>query len=179
MNGSIALTAGAIPTLEQLSCEAERLAAKRRELVAAATDMEREVLAVRKRHMPRLRKIAIDVKAMLDALEGLVGCAASLFAKPKSRTVADIQFGWRKGRGSIQFDDEAKVIARIKAQRPDLIEMLITTKETVVKDALGNLGADVLRKLGISVVEAGDKPFVKPKDGDTDKLIALALGEEQ
>lgn len=168
----------AIPTIDSLSTNAERLATRRRELVQAAAAMDIAVAAVRKEHLPRLRKIAIDVKAMMTNLEDMVSRAGALFAKPKSRTVADIQFGFKKGRGKIEFDDEAKVIARIKAQRPDLVELLIATRETIVKDALGNLGADVLKKLGISVIEAGDAPFVKAKDADTDKLIALALGEE-
>lgn len=179
MNSSTSLTAGVHPTLEQLSSNAERLAAKRRELVAAATDMEIEVLAVRKRHMPALRKLALDVKAMMTALEGMVGLAASLFEKPKSRTVADIQFGFRKGRGKLALDDEVKVIARIRRLLPDQADTLIQTKESVVKAALENLDGDTLKKLGVSITGAGNRAFVAPKDADTDELIALALGEEQ
>ena len=167
----------AIPTLEQLSAGAERLGAKRRELVLAAAEMETDVAAVRKRHMPALRKIAIDVKALLAGLEGLVSNSSSLFTKPKSRIVADIQFGFRKGRGSISYDDEAKVITRIRKHCPELEATLIVTKESVAKDALGNLEGDMLRKLGITIVEAGDAAFVKAKDADTDELIKLALGE--
>ena len=167
----------AIPTLDDLSARAERLAARRRDLVLAAAEMETEVAAVRRKHIAGLRKIAIDVKAQLAGLQRLVAEAASLFAKPKSRTVADIQFGFRKGRGRIEFDDEAKVIARIRKLRPDLVATAIVTREAVDKDAIGNIPADELRKLGITIVEAGDAPFVKPKDSDTDELITLALAE--
>jgi hypothetical protein len=169
----------AIPTLEQLSSTAERLAGKRRELVAAAAEMDLEVLAVRKKHMPALRRLATEVKEMMAKLESAVSSAVALFEKPKSRTVAEIQFGFKKGRGKIEFDDEEKVIARIRKHLPDQVDVLIQTKEAVVKDALGNLDGDMLRKLGVSITEAGNRPFVKPKDADTDQLIALALGEEQ
>lgn len=165
-------------TLESLSAAAEDVAGRRRSLVAAAAEMDAEIAAVRKRHMPALRRLALSVKTATTTLRDLVSGAQSLFEKPKSRTVADIQYGFKKGRGRIEFDDEAKVIARIRAKRPDLVATAIVTKESVAKDVLDKLPVAELKALGVSVVEAGDAAFVKAKDADTDKLIALALGEE-
>ena len=167
----------ATPTLETLSSSAERLAQRRREMVEAATAMEIEVADVRKRHMPALRKIAIDVKAIASGLQDMVSRAGALFTKPKSRTVADIQFGFKKGRGSMEFDDEAKVISRIRKHLPHLADTAIVTKETVAKDVLNKLSGAELKLLGVSIVDPGDAPFVKAKDADTDELIALALGK--
>ncbi|MCX7366792.1 MAG: hypothetical protein NTV97_33950 [Alphaproteobacteria bacterium] len=158
-----------VPTLETLSSSAERLAQRRREMVEAATAMEIEVGEV--------RKIAIDVKAIASSLQGMVSRAGALFTKPKSRTVADIQFGFKKGRGSMEFDDEAKVISRIRKHLPHLADTAIVTKESVAKDVLNKLSGAELKLLGVSIVDPGDAAFVKAKDADTDELIALALGE--
>ena len=166
-------------TLADLSALAETLATRRRELVAAAAEMETEISGVRRRHMKRLRTLAVSVKSLTDSLRALVEQAPSLFLKPRSRTMADIQYGFKKGRGRIEFDDEQKVIARIRSKRPDLVATAIVTKETVAKDVIAMLSAKELKELGVSVTEAGDAAYVKAKDADTDKLIAMALGEEE
>ena len=101
-----------------------------------------------------------------------------LFAKPRSRKVADIQFGFRKGSGKIEWDDEDKVIARIRSKRPDLVATAIVSKESVSKEVIEQLTAAELKVLGIVIANTGDFAFVKAKDADTDALIKLALGED-
>jgi len=165
-------------TLDLLSKTAEDLAGKRRALMLAAADMESEVTAVRKRHMPGLRSLALKVRSATDGLKVLVAKVPELFAKPRSRKVADIQYGFRKGSGKIEWDDEEKVIARIRSKRPDLVATAIVSKESVSKEAIEQLTAAELKALGITITGAGDAAYVKAKDADTDALIKLALGEE-
>lgn len=165
-------------TLEDLAADADKLAGRRFEFLSAAADMEGEISEIRRKHMPRLRKLALAVKALTDALLAQVATAPALFVKPKSRRVQDLQYGWRKARGKIEFDDEQKVIARIRKLRPDLADTAIVVKETVDKDVIDGLPADELKRLGISITDAGDKPFVKSKSDDLDELLALALGED-
>lgn len=165
-------------TLDTLSKAAEDLGAKRRALVLAAAEMETEVSAVRKRHMPTLRTLAQKVAAATDSLRSLVATVPALFAKPRSRKVADIQFGFRKGSGKIEWDDEDKVIARIRSKRPDLVATAIVSKESVSKEVIEQLTAAELKVLGIVIANTGDFAFVKAKDADTDALIKLALGED-
>ena len=43
--------------------------------------------------------------------------------------------------------------------------------------ALGDLLADELKKLGISVTEGGDAIFIKPVDSAVDKLVDALLKE--
>ena len=56
-------------TLDTLGKAAEDLGAKRRALVLAAAEMETEVSAVRKRHMPALRTLAQKVATATDSLK--------------------------------------------------------------------------------------------------------------
>lgn len=165
-------------TYEDIASAAEELARRRHEFLSVSADLEKEMIAVRRRHMGKLRGLATVIQSTTDRLLGLVRSAPSLFVKPKSRVVSDIQFGWRKGRGRIRFDDEAKVIARIRKLRPDLAETAIVTKEAIDKDVIDGLDAGELKKLGIEVVDAGNAPFVKAKSDELDALIAMALGEE-
>ena len=54
---------------------------------------------------------------------------------------------------------------------------MIRTVEEPVKDALAQLPAADLRKLGVQVEEAGDHVYIKAADSDVDKLVAAILKE--
>ncbi len=53
--------------------------------------------------------------------------------------------------------------------------MLIATSERPAKEALANLTAAELKKLGISVTDGGDAVFIKPADSAVDKMVDALL----
>lgn len=92
-----------------------------------------------------------------------------------------MKVGYQKGKGTISFEDADSVVARIKKHLPDQADVLIKLKETPVKDALAQLSAADLKKIGVTVSEAGDQVVIKPVDSEVDKMVDALLkdvGEE-
>ena len=95
---------------------------------------------------------------------------------------AGIKVGYAKGKGALSFDDADSVVARIKKHLPEQADVLIRTKEAPVKEALAQLSAAELKKIGVTLSEAGDQTVVRPVDSEVDKmvdaLLKAATGEE-
>jgi len=101
-----------------------------------------------------------------------------LFEKPKSQTMHGVRVGWRKGSGGIDFEDADQVVRLIKKHySEDEQELLIITKEKPNKDALEQLAVDELKKLGCTVEDTADVPFIKDAAGDVDKIVKALLKE--
>jgi hypothetical protein len=98
-----------------------------------------------------------------------------LFEKPKSQVFHGIKIGYRKGSGKIEWEDDDQVVKLIKKNHPELADVLIKTTEKPLKKALQELDAAALKKLGVTVEDTGDVPFIKPVDGEVDKLVAALL----
>lgn len=69
------------------------------------------------------------------------------------------------------------MVRLIKKYFPDQADVLITTTEKPVKEALNGLTAAELKKLGISVINGDEAIFIKPADSAVDKLVDALLKE--
>ncbi|MBX3588761.1 MAG: host-nuclease inhibitor Gam family protein [Ramlibacter sp.] len=162
-------------TIEAITKRAEVYASLRSLLADKVNALEDAIAALRKDHLPDIRRAvarAADAEAQLRAL---VEQNPDLFEKPRTHTVAGVKVGYAKGKGSISFDDGAAVVARIKRVMPEQAELLINTTEAPNKAALAGLSVADLKRLGCSVVEAGDQVIVKPVDSEVDKLVTALL----
>jgi hypothetical protein len=93
-------------------------------------------------------------------------------------TLHGIRLGYQKGKGKITWDDDAKVIAAIRRTfTKATADTLISVIEKPAKDALANLPAAELRRLGVQVEAAGDAIYIKAADSEVDKLVARILEE--
>src|SRR5208283_3723611 len=120
---------------------------------------------------PGIRAAATVAADVQGELSGAITSHPDLFVKPRTMTLHGIKFGYQKGKGKISWSDEAKVIAAIhRTFAQDTVDTLIATVEKPVKDALANLPAHELKKLGVQVEEAGDYVFIKASDSEVDKL---------
>ena len=66
-------------------------------------------------------------------------------------------------------------MALIKRRFPDHADTLIITTEVPSATGLQDLDAAELRKLGVTVEEAGEQVVVKPVETDVEKLVKLLL----
>ncbi|HOQ48172.1 MAG TPA: hypothetical protein PK157_22890, partial [Bryobacteraceae bacterium] len=74
-------------------------------------------------------------------------------------------------KGKLVWDDEQLVIRLIKKHFKDQADILIRTTEEPNKEALRQLPAEDLAKLGCSIEGAGDQAIVKRVAGEVEKLI--------
>lgn len=168
--------------LDQMTDQARALADARARLNELVTALKRGIDALHADNLPEIRS-AMDVSiAAWQQLEGMVRDNPQLFVSPRKVKAHGITFGMEKGKGKLEIDDPAKTVALIKKHLPDQAEVLIAMKEEPAKDALVQLPAEQLRRVGVRLTDTGDRVVIRASDSDTDRLvralIASALDEQ-
>ena len=160
--------------LEQL---AKRYKAARDVLETRVQTLEDEVAAAHRRKLPGIKSALATAVEAKDALNDEIERNRDLFTKPKTMTLHATRFGLMKGKGSIDWDDDSEVISRIKKQLPDQVAELVVITEKPKKSALQDLDVKSLRRLGITVADTGEVPFIKAVGGDATKMVKRLLKE--
>src|SRR3990172_299856 len=165
--------------LQEIDQKAQDYANARDVLVGIKMALEEEVGAIKRKYMPKIRKIVETAKERNAALSAAIAASPELFQKPRTVILHGIRLGIVKSRGELAWDDEAQVIKRIRAQLPkDQAELLIRVKESVAKGAVYDLTAADLKRLGIKIEGDGDIVTIKDAAGDLDKWLDAMLVEE-
>jgi hypothetical protein len=167
------------PTLESVREQAQRLANAHNDTAATAALLNAEIKSAIAPILERY-KDTIDLYAYAESLartelEGTLAIAPNLFVKPRSLSVDGVRCGYMKAPDSLDWDDEGDVIARIKALRPDLVPLLVRSRESLVIDALLGLERKDLVALGIRTVTGVDAYFVSVGDNDAEKLTKIVI----
>ncbi len=145
-------------------------------LVAA---LEADIQSLKLARMPRLREALATLADTESRLRADVGASpAELWQKPRTRTFHGVKVGYAKQRGRVEFDDEAKVIERMRRLLPkDQAELLVRVREAVHKPAVYDLTAADLRRLGITVTADCDQIVVQDVAGELDRAIDALLAD--
>lgn len=141
--------------------------------------LEADIIALRRRRIRGIRAALAKAQDAQAAVVKEVSAHPELFVKPRSITVDGIRVGIQKGKGAIEWDDDALVCKLIRRHLADEAELLIKVTEKPIKGALKNLTVSELRKIGCTVQESGDEVFLKPQDSELDKLMKRILKEAQ
>lgn len=162
-------------TLNDIERSAKKFAEACEHLAGIVAAMNEGIEAIKRDNMKRLKKAVSEAAEYHDALQALIETAPECFVKPRSVVMHGIKLGFQKGKGKIEWDDADQVVRLIKKHHPEQADVLIITRELPAKEALGQLTAAELKKLGISIVEGGDAVFIKPADSAVDKLVDALL----
>lgn len=161
--------------LDVIAHQAQLLAQARNQLATAVNELNEGIEALKAEHMGKLR-LHIDRAANeWQLLEVLIQKYPHLFIKPRTVSMHGIKFGIEKGAGKIEIDDPVRTVRLIKQKLPDQADVLIATTEKPVKKALGNLTADKLKAVGVTVEGVGDRVVIRPEDGAVDKLVKALI----
>lgn len=165
-----------LDTIRELS---QRLANAHNDTAATAALLNAEVKAAIAPILDSYRQTidtyaAAEAKAHAD-LNDALRVAPNLFKKPRSLAVDGIRCGYLKAPDSLDWDDEADVIARIKALRPDLAPILIRSRESLIVDALPGVDDKNLVSFGIRTVTGVDQHFITIGDNDAEKLTKVVI----
>ncbi len=158
---------------------AQDLARAQQDLREKVDTLEGIIAQIKKREYPQIRKAAEKAAQVQAALREAIGDHPEYFMKPKTMILHGIRFGFQKGKGAMDWDDDDQVVKLIKRHLPEMQEILIKTTEKPVKKALNGLPAADLRKIGITVEETGDVIFIKFTDSEIDKIVNGILGETE
>lgn len=162
-------------TMKTIEDLARDYAERRNSLADHVNAYTAELETLNQRLLPGIKRAVASADKARERLQALVADHPELFVKPKSVTFHGIRVGFKKGVGSIQWDDAAKVVSLIRKHFPEQADVLVKITEAPVKNALAQLPAADLKKLGITVEETGDEAFIKPVAGDVEKFVAALL----
>ena len=112
-----------------------------------------------------------------DKLYSSIKGNPELFMKPRTLVIQGIKVGMAKGKGKICIDDPAMAIKLIRKHFPEQADVLIKTEEKPVAKAIGQLTVPELKRIGVTVEEAGDQVVIKPTDSEVDKLISALIAD--
>jgi hypothetical protein len=144
-------------------------------VIARVSALQTEIKNIERQRITSIRKA---VEAARDARAELAVAIEEYkpeFEKPRSRMFHGIKVGFRKLVGTLTWKDPDQVVKLIKKNFPDKATLLIKTTETPVKDALGQLSAADLKKLGCSVGDDTDEVVISPAKTDVQKLVDALL----
>lgn len=162
-------------TLDTIEKLAQDYADKRALLAEHLAIFEQEMNAVKQAHLKALRRRVKLVAESQGSLSSAIDAAPGLFEKPKTQIFHGIKVGFRKGKGKIEWEDDAALVVLIKKKFPDFVDDLIITTEVPSATGLQDLDAAELRKLGVTVEEAGEQVVVKPVETDVERLVKALL----
>src|SRR3990172_5813587 len=152
-------------TMSEIEKQAAALGVARDALTTEWLAEKQELAEVESRHVADIRKLTKAFGVAYGRLREAVAESPGLFAKPKSVILHGIKLGYRKGTGKMDWDDDEAVVKLIRKHLPDLVDVLIQKTEKPLKGPLGELPADTLKKLGVTVEETGDVAFAALADG--------------
>ena len=142
---------------------------------AKVTDLNSGIEALKRDHMPALKRAIAKAAEKHDQLKQLIEANPALFVKPRTVVYHGVKLGMQKGKGGISFDDAEQVVRLIKKHYPEQADVLVVTTEKPAKDALAQLTVAELKKVGCTVVDAGAAVVIKPTDSEVDKLVDTLL----
>jgi len=158
--------------------QAQKYSQAREVLAGHVADFNAALDKLRQQYLPGIRKAAARCQDLQSELARDIAPRPDLFVKPRTMTLSGIKVGFQKGKGKLVWDDEEKVVARIKdkysKQRADVL-IIVTEKPS--KEALGLLPAAELKALGVTIEDAADTVYIKAIDSEIDKLVARILDE--
>lgn len=168
-------------TLEDIRKAGEKLSNAHNDTAACAALLQAEIKAViapiLDKYKATLDRYACAEAAAHAALDGLLMAAPHLFAKPRSLTVDGVRVGYRKAEDSIDWSDEEAVIKAIGAYLSDQFAILVRTERHINIDAVSQLDADTLRKIGVRQIPGVDTRFITIGDNDAEKLTKVVIAD--
>lgn len=164
-------------SLATIEAQAAATAAARDDLAQAIGGLQAAIDALKAEHAPALRAHLSAYNTQQEALRGLLEDAPELFQRPRTVVFHGLKLGYQKGKGGLAIEDDARCVQLIKRHFADQAEVLIRTTEKPARDALAQLSAAELKRLGVHIVQADDQVVLKAVDGDIDKLIKALTGD--
>lgn len=164
-----------LANIEQLT---KAFADGREQLADRVRSLENEINAIKRRRLQGIKNTVNLVLEKQSTLKAALEDSRGLFVKPRTMIFHGVKIGFQKAKGKISWADDDQVIKLIKKHLPDQADVLIKTTEKPVKDALQQLSAADLKKIGVTVEETGDQVVIKSTDSEIDKFVDTLLKED-
>ena len=165
--------------LTDIEKQTRAFAEHQRELRFLVEALQAEVEDAKRRAMKNIRRAVERAANSRAELKALLELRPDLFTKPRTVVIDGIKVGFQKAKGGLVIEDEARTCALIHKHLAELADTLIKTTEKPVKDALNQLSAADLKRIGVQVTSDTDEVLIKDTASDVDKLVAALLKDEE
>ena len=162
-------------TIDQITKE---YATEREKLSDRIRTLEDEINTLKRKRLPGIKNSVQTVLEKQEDLKAALEDSRPLFIKPRTIVFHGVKVGFQKAKGKLSWNDDAQVIKLIKKHFPDQEDVLIKKTERPSKDALLNLSAENLKKIGVTISETGDVVVIKSTDSEIDKFVEALLKED-
>lgn len=164
-------------TLKEIEALALKFSGVRSKLGEHVRELNDEVETAKRKHLAAIKRLTERAAEAQLELDAAIKESPDLFVRPRTLTLHGIKVGFKKASGRIEWEDADQVVKLIKKHFADQADVLILTKEKPAKEALEQLTAADLKKLGIEVADTGDVVVIKDTATDIDKLVTALLKE--
>lgn len=170
--------------IEDLLKRGEQVSHADSELEKAVSAYDKKLAKFREKNSKLLSNVRVrasELALVKTSLEDAIEDNRDLFVSPKSRRVEGVQFGLKKGKGKTSWTvTDETLVRRIRKLLPGKVKLLIKVTEKPIKDQLSKLKGHLLKKLGVTISDTKDSPFIKFQNTDAEDAAAAILetGEE-
>lgn len=138
-------------------------------------EMQKEMQAAQALYAGPLKDAIVRAAQAKLVLHTAIEASPELFKSPRTQIFHGIKVGLSKSKGSIAFEDAAKVVELIEQQYGKNASAYLHVTKTPDKDMLAILPAFELKKLGCTIVDTQDKVVIKSTDSELAKTVAALL----
>lgn len=164
-------------TLERIDTLCAALSQARSVLESRVGELQSRMDTLVRRRLPGVKAAVARVAEAQAALQQAIEDAPDVFAKPRTQICHGLKVGYRKGLDTLTWEDDDALVARIEKYCQDDADHLLIVKKTPSKDALADLDAATLKKLGVTREPGVDRVTIAPIDKDVNRLVgALVKG---
>jgi len=165
--------------MDVIEQRAKDFAVARRVLAERVEALQAEIDDAKRRKVPGIKAALGQVAEAQARLKAEIDAGRDLFNKPRTQVFHGIKVGLQKGKGSVSFADEERVITLIRKHMAERFDELVKVTEKVRKGPLNELSVKELERLGCESEGAGDVVLIKDTASEVDKLVnALLKGIE-
>lgn len=168
----------ATATIKDIEALTRKYADARGELAATVQALQDELEQVRRKYLRSIERQADRALERKGELAGAIESAPELFVKPRTYTFAGVKVGFQKGKGKVSFEDADQVVRLIERHLADQAELLIVTEKKPNKEAILQLPAADVKRIGCAITGTGDAVLIKDASGEVDKLVAALLKDK-
>lgn len=166
-------------TLSDIRAAAEQLSNAHNDTSATAAHLQAEIKSaigpILERYQTTLDRYAEAEAVWHRRLDELLASAPQLFVKPRSLSVDGVKAGYRKAEDTLDWDDEAVVIARIEALFPEQVDLLVRSQRSLNIDAVTLLEPAQRQRIGVRSISGADSHYISIGDNDVEKLAKLVI----
>lgn len=165
-------------TLKDIEVLTREYADSYQNLASDVEVLEAAIRTFKKKALPGIKRAAQAAAVAKEKLKAAIEAAPALFEKPRTRLFHGVKVGFVKAKGTIEWDDADRVRILIERHLSDKMDMLCKVTYRPLKDAIAQLPATDIKRIGCRVVETGDQVLVKVADSDIERMVdALFRGE--